>query len=258
MTAATLTNTTFWPRASGYYWQQSPRPLTCLAFVTPLLLLYEGGVLWLGAQAMRNGADVWLRQLLDLLGFGQYFLLPLLTAGILLGWHYTTREPWRVSPGVLYAMWAECMLLALALVAIARLQGSLLSMFLPATSEWPVPASIFAGSLQVAGKLVSFFGAGIYEEVLFRLALLPLVAAALRWAGCTPRQALVGAIVATSVLFSAAHYIGPQGQALEISSFLFRLIAGAFFAVLFTYRGFGVAAGTHALYDILVGLCGAV
>ena len=68
------------------------------------------------------------------------------------------------------------------------------------------------------------------------------------------RQALVGAIVATSLIFSAAHYVGPQGQRLEISSFLFRSVAGGFFAVLFVYRGFGIAAGTHALYDILVGL----
>src|SRR5437868_2828088 len=52
-------NTCIWPQASGYYWQQSRRPLGCLAFVAPLLVLYEGGVLGLGSQAMRNGADVW-------------------------------------------------------------------------------------------------------------------------------------------------------------------------------------------------------
>ena len=257
LTAALLSNTTSWPQASGYYWQQSRRPLTCLAFVAPLLVLYEGGVLWLGAQAMRNGADVWLRQSLDLLGFGQYFLLPALAIGILLGWHHTTQQPWRVSLGVLYAMWAECLLLALALVVIARLQGALLSMVLPASDQWPPPAAVFDGTLGLGGKLVSFFGAGIYEEVLFRLMLLPLAAAGLRWAGCTPRQALVGAVIATSILFSAAHYIGPHGQSFDASSFTFRLVAGGFFGVLFAYRGFGVAAGTHALYDILVGLCAA-
>ena len=123
MIAALFGNTCSWPQTSGYYWQQSRRPLTCLAFVAPLLVLYEGGVLWLGPQAMRNGADVWLRQLLDLLGFGQYFLLPLLTVAILLGWHHTTAQKWQVVPGVLYAMFAECLLLGLALVVIARLQG---------------------------------------------------------------------------------------------------------------------------------------
>jgi membrane protease YdiL (CAAX protease family) len=247
-------NTCSWPQASGYYWQQSRRPLTCLAFVTPLLVLYEGGVLWLGPQAVRNGADVWLRQLLDLMGFGQYFLLPLLAVGILLGWHHTTGQPWRVVPGVLYAMFAECLVLALALVVIARLQGAFLSMFLPAQTEWPISAALFSRALGAAGKTVGFFGAGIYEEVLFRLTLLPLAAAGLRLCGCSPRQALVGAVIATSLLFSAAHYIGPHGQILDASTFMFRFVAGAFFAVLFVFRGFGIAAGTHAFYDILVGL----
>jgi membrane protease YdiL (CAAX protease family) len=248
-------NTCIWPQASGYYWQQSRRPLTCLAFITPLLVLYEGGVLSLGPQAIRNGADVWLRQLFDLMGFGQYFLLPLLAVGILLGWHHTTGQPWRVVPGVLYAMFAECLLLALALVVIARMQGAFLSMFLPAQEEWPVSAALYSGALGAAGKMVGFFGAGIYEEVLFRLMLLPLAASALKLCGCSPRQALIGAVIATSLLFSAAHYLGPHGQPLDASTFLFRFLAGAFFAVLFVYRGFGIAAGSHAFYDILVGLC---
>ena len=123
MLTAFFGNTCSWPQASGYYWQQSRRPLICLAFVAPLLTLYEAGVLWLGPQAMRNGADVWLRQFLDLLGFGQYFLLPLLTVAILLGWHHTTRQSWQIVPSLLYAMFTECLLLGVALVVIARLQG---------------------------------------------------------------------------------------------------------------------------------------
>ncbi len=255
MLSALLDNTVDWPEASGYYWQQSRRPLTCLAFVLPLLVLYEGGVLWLGAQAMRNGADVWLRQLLDLLGFGQYFLLPVLAIGILMGWHHTTRQPWQILPGVLYGMAAECLVLALALVVIAQLQGALLSMFLPAQSDWPVHASIVPCTLGMTGKLFSFFGAGIYEEVLFRLIMLPLAVWGLKACGCTTRQSLIAAIVLTSLLFSAAHYVGPLGQPLDPSTFAFRFVAGAFFAGLFVYRGFGIAAGSHALYDILVGLC---
>src|SRR5262245_23573796 len=108
----------------GDYWQQSRRPLVSLAFVAPLLLIYEAGILWLGPQAMRNGADVWLRQLLDLLGFSQYFLLPLLTVGLLAGWHHVTRQPWRVSPKVLYAKFTECLVLAVTLVIIARVQAN--------------------------------------------------------------------------------------------------------------------------------------
>jgi hypothetical protein len=35
---------------------------------------------------------------------------------------------------------------------------------------------------------------------------------------------------------------------------VFRFLAGALFAVVFVLRGFGIAAGAHALYDIYVGM----
>ena len=90
------------------YWSESRQPLASLIFVAPILLLYEVGVVVLGPQAIRNGAEVWLRRLLEILDFGQYFLLPMLTVCILLGWHYTTRRPWRLSRGVLSGMAIEC------------------------------------------------------------------------------------------------------------------------------------------------------
>src|SRR3954469_20152426 len=134
----------------GDYWQQSRRPLASLAFVAPLLVCYEAGVLWLGPQAMRNGADVWLRQLLDLLGFSQYFLLPGATVAMLAGWHYVTRDPWRVSPSTLYTKLAECALLAVALVVIARVQANLLSLM----TNRPPPAVLHAS---LGGALENVF-----------------------------------------------------------------------------------------------------
>jgi hypothetical protein len=56
------------------------------------------------------------------------------------------------------------------------------------------------------------------------------------------------------LLFSAAHYIGPLGDSFALYSFTFRAVAGLFFAMLFLLRGFGIAAGTHFFYDLLVGL----
>ena len=69
-----------------------------------------------------------------------------------------------------------------------------------------------------------------------------------RWLGTA------SAVILTSLLFSAAHYVGPHGEPFDAFSFSFRCIAGAFFAVLFVWRGFGIAAGTHAMYDIFVGI----
>ncbi len=31
-------------------------------------------------------------------------------------------------------------------------------------------------------------------------------------------------------------------------------MAGVFFSLVYVYRGFGIAAGSHAAYDILVGM----
>src|SRR5262245_51630373 len=69
------------PRAEHpSYWSSTRRPVPSLAFVAPLLLAYEVGVLWLGGGkhlALRTGADTWLRQGLATLGLTDHWLLPL-------------------------------------------------------------------------------------------------------------------------------------------------------------------------------------
>jgi hypothetical protein len=239
------------------YLRQSGRPLASLAFVLPLLALYEGGVLVLGPQAVRNGADVWLRGLLDLSGFGQYFLLPALTIGLLLAWHHVTRDRWRVSAAVVYVMFAECAVLGLALVGLGRVQVWAAHTLLdPRMAAETSRAAIWLGGsgAAIAGRVVGYMGAGVYEEMLFRLLLLPPVSACAWRLGARRGLRIGGAIVLTSLIFSAAHYWGPYGEAFDAFSFAFRFMAGAFFAALFVYRGFGIAAGTHALYDIFVSL----
>ena len=240
------------------YWAESRRPLASLAFVVPLLALYEGGVLILGRQAVRNGADVWLRQVLDLLGFGQYFLLPAMTIGLLLAWHHVTRQRWQLSAGVLYAMFAECAVLGLLLVILGRLPGVLAeNTLIGRQSEAGIPLAIawlVAGRGAFVGRMIGFVGAGVYEEMLFRLMLLPPLAATVKWLGANQGLCTASAVLLTSVLFASAHYVGPYGEPFEAFSFWFRAAAGGLFAVLFVYRGFGIAAGTHAMYDIMVSI----
>lgn len=62
------------------------------------------------------------------------------------------------------------------------------------------------------------------------------------------------AAILTSLLFAAAHYriVWPGGDDFQWFSFTFRFLAGMYFSVVFIYRGFGIAAGSHAAYDILV------
>lgn len=251
--AKTVTPAVTVPAPLERYLRESRRPLASLAFIVPLLLLYEGGVVFLGAQAVRNGADVWLRQFLDALGFTQYFLLPALTVGLLLAWHYVTRDGWRVSAGTVYGMLIESAALGLLLVAVARIEGMLAASALQAA---PAPAAMIemAGRGAYLGRMLGYLGAGVYEEMLFRLLLVPPVALVVKQFGLPRAWSIASVVVLTSVIFSAAHYIGPHGEAFDTFTFLFRGTAGALFAVLFVYRGFGIAAGTHALYDIFVSL----
>jgi hypothetical protein len=230
------------PEPDDSYWALSRTPLTSLAFTLPLVLAYEGGVLLLGRGSPRNGADVWLRQALDGLGFGQYFLLPVLTVVGLLAWHHVQHDRWRFSPAVLVGMCVECVISALLLVGLARLQSRF----------WPL--AIGDGAAVILARFVGYCGAGLYEEVLFRLLMLPAVAWACGRLGATAGAAGAWAVFITSIVFSAAHYIGPLGDTFDLHSFAFRALAGIFFATLFLVRGFGIAAGTHAAYDMIVGL----
>lgn len=230
------------PGGEASYWALSRMPLTSLVFALPLVMAYEGGVLALGRGSPRNGADVWLRQILDAAGFGQYFLLPTLTVVGLLAWHHVAHDAWRFRPGVPVGMALECLLWAAALVGIARLQERL----------WPLATAV--ADEGVIARFVAFCGAGLYEEVLFRLLLLPALVWVFERLGFSAVAAACSGLVASSLLFSAAHYVGPLGDSFTIYSFTFRFLAGMFFAVLFLMRGFGIAAGTHAAYDILVGL----
>lgn len=103
-------------------------------------------------------------------------------------------------------------------------------------------------------RVISFVGAGIYEEVLFRLCLLPACFAAFRLLLLPARPAAMLAVLCTSLAFSLAHYIGPAADQFLLFSFVFRALAGLFFAALFVLRGFGITAGCHAAYDVLVGV----
>ena len=127
----------------------------------------------------------------------------------------------------------------------------------------PMGDAAMAGDPQSSGRVVAFLGAGIYEELLFRLMMLPAVAVLLSFCGMKRNTSFALAVLTTSLLFAAAHYrlditLGPiqwatpSGDPFEWMSFVFRLMAGSFFSIVFLYRGFGIAVGAHAMYDILV------
>ena len=80
------------------YYRATRHPWPCLLFLLPLLLIYEMGVVWLGGaqpEALRNGADSWIRQGLTFAGMRQLFWAPLVLLLILVVW---TLQRWRSRP----------------------------------------------------------------------------------------------------------------------------------------------------------------
>lgn len=235
-------------------------PWPSLVFLLPLLVAYEVGVLWLGgshAADLRSGADIWLRGGLSAIGLGVHWLPPLLVVLGLLIWQWIERHPWSVSWETLAGMFAESVVFAFLLLLLGQLQSRLFSLALrdvgPSLDSWVVTALTLREAKTLAVAL-GYVGAGIYEEVLFRLLLLPLLISLLRPTPLSPRMATIAAVTVTSLVFSAAHHAGPAGEPWDLFRFTYRTLAGAVFAVLFVLRGFGITACSHAFYDLLVGV----
>jgi len=75
--------------------------------------------------------------------------------------------------------------------------------------------------------------------------------------GLAQTNAIVLSVLISAALFSAHHHIvfihGQLGYSAAFNwpEFIFRTMAGIYFALLFAFRGFGITAGTHAFYDII-------
>ena len=229
------------------------RPFPSLLLVAPLVVSYEAGVLWLEETApgtVRTGADTWMRQALSSLGLSDHWLLPLLLVVILLSWQVVSFYNWRFSPGILAGMMIESVVWAVMLLGISRLIDF---GFLYLEQTRPLLAIDPGGAEPSISSLIGYMGAGVYEETLFRLMLVPIFFGTLRLLQMPQVLASALAVTGSALLFALAHHAGSPGEPFTWFAFIFRWMAGVFFAWVFVLRGFGIAVGTHTMYDILVG-----
>lgn len=234
------------------YFARSRELRYSVLFAAPLLLLYEGLASAISQSAfsgVRNGADVLLKTLFVSFG-GRSGLLVfgvvLLGVGGWAVWRDQRRRGGHLSGQVFLGMFVESLVYAAVLGQVV----ALLTQWLLAGSLFTVAQQGPLERLPLVTQLVVSLGAGIYEELLFRV----LLVSGLTWIGLRlgwRREMAVGmAVVASAVIFSAFHYVGPLGDSFAISSFTFRAIAGLLLSGLYVARGFGITAWTHALYDI--------
>jgi membrane protease YdiL (CAAX protease family) len=95
-------------------------------------------------------------------------------------------------------------------------------------------------------------GAGLYEELFFRVILVGALVWVFQKMVRTNWIAYTAAVILAALCFSAVHYTGEFGDPFTIGSFLFRFLFGLALNLIYVIRGFGMAAWTHAIYDILV------
>jgi membrane protease YdiL (CAAX protease family) len=235
------------------YWDLTRSPRYSLTFALPLLLAYEVLALVLNqgtGTGIRNGADVLLRSLAaTLLGdrgpllFGALVALALL----ILAWRDHRRAPAALRPRLFVLMLLESAVMAVVFGFVVGVVTAQLLNALPLLA---------AGQLEAMSWPVVFMvslGAGLYEELVFRVLLVgALLFGARTFFGWGKVASTTFAVVTGAFVFSAFHYIGPFGDPVEAPSFIFRTVAGLAFSGLYVTRGFGITAWTHALYDVFL------
>lgn len=229
-------------------WWRNPVDLwQSVALLLPLWVLYEVGV----ALQMQcsEGACRWRSNGVDLL----------------------TRSLVTVTGGSPVALLGLTLLVAVGLLAatvFARRRGELrLRSFLPVLAESALYASVLGPvgnyvtrrALLGAGEGGHWFldvctscGAGLHEELVFRLALFAGGSHLLRRAGLSAWRAGLLAAAVSSLLFSAVHHVGALGDPFTAHVFAYRVVLGLCLAGVYRARGLAIAAWTHALYDIAV------
>ncbi len=221
------------------YGKETHRPLNQLLLIAPLLAAFQIG-------AAKFGSDLliphYLRYVLLQMGMGGQFLTTGLVVVVLLAQHITRKDPWRVSGWVAGGMFLESAGWSIPLLAVHWLTG-----------PGAVPSAIRTGLLRGA---VEAIGAGVYEEFLFRLVLLSLLMLVFLDLLHLPRERftvvsilLAGAVFAT-FHFSPAQWTAPE--AFPWGRFAFLSLAGAWWGVLFVWRGYAVAACSHIWWNLFV------
>ncbi|MHC4508573.1 MAG: CPBP family intramembrane glutamic endopeptidase [Planctomycetota bacterium] len=277
--------------ARDSYLERTSRPIYAIVFLLPFIVFYEIGTFGINTDVLNQSqirvvAFVWLQNLLESLGFGGKFAWvapPLAVVVILMALQITSGKQWRLWFGDILPMGVECILLAVPLIVLTlflsssggpqsgaalfgdspqAVQSECAPMCLSAAEQDPLILSDEArrgtSSHSLLANIVTGIGAGIYEELVFRLILICLLMLLFQDAlRLGHKGSIVLSVLISAALFSAHHHVDLlTGQPnvidpFNLTKFVFRTIAGIYFAALFAIRGFGITAGTHASYNII-------
>ncbi|MFN0007757.1 MAG: type II CAAX prenyl endopeptidase Rce1 family protein [Planctomycetota bacterium] len=231
----------------------------------PLLLFYEAAA----GGPDRSVAEVVATLPLTPLGSAaaSVRLALLLVLAVLAGWRVFRESREDGHPGLLPIVGRIVLEGALAALCLGPLLLALLWALDVDLASIRIGLSNAASwtPLERAGYLA---GAAAWEEIVFRIgvqSLLWLLAAECLRALAVNRSVVVPlaeglSIGGAAALFAASHLaafvavLGPGGEPFDPAVFTWRCLAGILFGALFRWRGPGVAAWTHALFDLALSI----
>ena len=226
------------------YWRYSRSAYYSAVAALPLLVIYE--ILIVLSQSrywgIRNAAEVWIRTFLMAFDLqAQHITFVLIGISLaLIPIAKSRARGIKLKANYFALMFAECLafslVLGVLLQSILRLGGL--------SSGGPG-----SGLMQ---NLALSVGAGLFEEIIFRVILFNLLFLLLSPLLKKKVAAAIFSVLLASFLFSLSHYVGTMADTWQLYSFMFRWAAGLLFSVLYFVRGFAITAYTHALYDIWV------
>jgi membrane protease YdiL (CAAX protease family) len=233
-------------RQTDYYAESRSFALGLLS-VLPIVVLYHLGIVRSGHGA-RNMAEVWLEGPLSLVGLEAAHLL---NVALLVAFIAVLVRGRDAGPPNL--------LLILGIIGEGAAYAALLYKAAPMVAglvDDRASTVFFSIEMFLPGRTHDYLlalGAGVYEELVFRLLLLGGGTALLSKVFMWERRWSVGVMLAiSSLLFAAAHHIGPYRDPVESYSLIYRTVCGALLGAIFLTRGFGIAVWTHAIYNALV------
>lgn len=213
----------------------------------PLFLIYESLILISQPNSehiVRISVDVWMKSIFTYFGVNavSFSLLFMMLIGLFV--LYKERERLKtIRFGYFPFMMVESLIYA---IVVAFISNKLISLI------FNLVASDSVQSLSYLQKLALSLGAGLYEELFFRVILVTVLLFIFNKVFNKKWAAIIASVTLSALLFSAVHYIGSMGDLFTFSSFMYRFVFGLILNGIYVIRGFGVAAWTHAIYDVLV------
>ena len=213
-------------------------------FTIPLFFVYEISIVFLSKDdiiVVRNGADFLMRNILEsfdiygLYGLGFVFLFGFVLSFI---FFIKTNKKKELKFNFLFFMFIESVLWSFILYLM--LSKFMLVLMNP------------TGKM-ILQQVTLAIGAGIYEEFLFRVLLIAGLTRLLGFIFLWKQLARkIVALIISGGIFSAFHFMGEYGDFFSMELFLLRFFAGIILGALYLFRGFGITAYTHSIYDLIV------